>query len=40
MDEPVSALDNSARKPPHQDLLAFQRETRLVVIYVAHYFNG
>jgi ABC-type proline/glycine betaine transport system ATPase subunit len=35
MDDPFSALDNPARKLPHQDLLAPQRETRLVVIYHA-----
>ncbi len=36
MDEPFSALDNPTRKLLHQDLLALQRETRLVVIYVTH----
>ncbi len=36
MDEPLSALDNPTRKLLHQDLLALQRETRLVVIYVTH----
>jgi len=36
MDDPFSALDNQTRKLPHQDLLAPQRETRLVVIYVMH----
>jgi ABC-type proline/glycine betaine transport system ATPase subunit len=36
MDDPFSALDNPTRKLPHQDLLAPQRETRFVVIYVTH----
>lgn len=36
MDEPFSALDNPTRKLLHQDLLALQRETRLIVIYVTH----
>lgn len=36
MDEPFSALDNPTRKLLHQDLLALQRETRLVVAYVTH----
>jgi len=36
MDDPFSALDNSTRKLLHQDLLALQRESRLVVIYVTH----
>jgi molybdate transport system ATP-binding protein len=36
MDEPFSALDNPTRKLLHRDLLALQRETRLVVIYVTH----
>ena len=36
MDDPFSALDNPAPKLPHEDLLATQRETRLVVIYVTH----
>ena len=36
MDDPFSALDNPTRKLLHRDLLALQRETRLVVIYVTH----
>jgi molybdate transport system ATP-binding protein len=36
MDEPFSALDNPTRKLLHQDLLALQRETGLIVIYVTH----
>jgi molybdate transport system ATP-binding protein len=36
MDEPFSALDNPTRKLLHQDLLALQRETRLVIVYVTH----
>jgi molybdate transport system ATP-binding protein len=36
MDEPFSALDNPTRKLLHQDLLALQRETKLIVIYVTH----
>ncbi len=36
LDEPFSALDNPTRKLLHQDLLALQRETKLVVIYVTH----
>jgi len=36
MDEPFSALDNPTRKLLHRDLLALQRETNLVVIYVTH----
>ncbi|MGH9769412.1 MAG: ABC transporter ATP-binding protein [Blastocatellia bacterium] len=36
MDEPFSALDNPTRKLLHQDLLALQKETKLVVIYVTH----
>jgi len=39
MDEPFSALDNPTRKVLHQDLLALQRETKLVVIYVTHNLN-
>ena len=33
MDDPFSALDNPTPKLPHQDLLAPQREKRLVFIY-------
>jgi molybdate transport system ATP-binding protein len=36
MDEPFSALDNPTRKLLHRDLLALQRETELIVIYVTH----
>jgi molybdate transport system ATP-binding protein len=36
MDEPFSALDNPTRKVLHRDLLALQRETGLIVIYVTH----
>jgi ABC-type proline/glycine betaine transport system ATPase subunit len=36
MDDPFSALDNPTRNLPYKDLLAPQRETRLVVIYVTH----
>jgi len=36
LDEPFSALDNPTRKLLHRDLLALQRETNLVVIYVTH----
>lgn len=36
MDEPFSALDNPTRKLLHRDLLALQRETKLIVIYVTH----
>ena len=36
MDDPLSALDDPTRKLPYQYLLAPQRETRLVVIYVTH----
>jgi molybdate transport system ATP-binding protein len=36
MDEPFSALDNPTRKLLHQDLLALQQETKLIVIYVTH----
>jgi ABC-type proline/glycine betaine transport system ATPase subunit len=36
MNEPFSARDKPPRKPAHQDLLALQRETRLVVVYATH----
>jgi molybdate transport system ATP-binding protein len=36
MDEPFSALDSPTRQRLHQDLIALQREERLIVVYVTH----